>query len=180
MKFPHVLVPVALLFIMGFVACNSASPTGVSNLGPSVNTPKPVNTRPPSTPEISMVEQEPVESANPVPRELAEKAKADLAEYLHIDVSQIRVIESRSVDWPDASLGCPQPKMAYAQVITPGYWIALEAKGQKYPYHTDLKNQIILCLGNSSDSADIETPSLPLIPVNPTEIKDGQPWVPVN
>jgi len=46
--------------------------------------------------------------------------------------------------WSDTSLGCPRPGMFYAQVITPGYLITLEVKGEKYEYHTDLE-RIILC-----------------------------------
>jgi hypothetical protein len=182
MRLSYVLVPVALLFILIFSACRSKVTAEMPNPVPSVNTvntPKPANTHLPSTPEISMVEQTPAENVSSVPRELAEKAKEDLANYLHIDVSQIRVVESRSVDWPDASLGCPQPGMTYAQVITPGYWIVLEASGKQYPYHTDMGGQVILCVRGSSDSSS-ETPPLPLIPINPTEIKDGQPWVPVD
>ena len=91
------------------------------------------------------------ENATSAPREIIEKAKADLVKQFGVNADQIRVTEARAVTWPDASLGCPQPDMAYAQVITPGYWILLEADGKQYPYHTDQNEQIILCLGNSSD-----------------------------
>jgi hypothetical protein len=69
--------------------------------------------------------------------------------------------------------------MAYDTVITPGYWILLEANNQQYPYHTDQKDQIILCLPDTVNT-ESENPLLPIIPINPTEIKDGQPWVPVD
>jgi hypothetical protein len=38
-------------------------------------------------------------------------------------------------DFPDASLGVPEPGMTYAQVITPGYVILLNAEGETYEYH---------------------------------------------
>ena len=41
------------------------------------------------------------------------------------------------VDWPNTSLGCPEPDMLYAQVITPGFRLVFEYEGQQYEYHTD-------------------------------------------
>ena len=38
-------------------------------------------------------------------------------------------------EFPDASLGVPEPGAVYAQVITPGYVIDLTAAGQTYRYH---------------------------------------------
>jgi hypothetical protein len=72
------------------------------------------------------------------------------------------------VVWPDASIGCPQPGMAYAQVNKPGYWILLEALENQFQYHTDTEMQIILCQENN----------LPIFPVKPGNIQDGQPWMP--
>jgi len=43
-----------------------------------------------------------------------------------------RVISSVARDFPDASLGCPQPGMAYAQVITPGFQVLVEADGRRF------------------------------------------------
>jgi hypothetical protein len=48
--------------------------------------------------------------------------------------AQVRLVEQ--VDWPDSSLGCPQPDMMYAQVITPGYRVVLALGDQEYVYHT--------------------------------------------
>jgi hypothetical protein len=47
--------------------------------------------------------------------------------------------------WSDTSLGCPQEGFMYAQVITPGYLIVLEAQGQTYEYHTDTQANVVLC-----------------------------------
>jgi hypothetical protein len=166
-----------LIFISVLSACRGTAPVEVSTTKPNAYTPEPASTVPP---KIEIIERATADDASIVPRDLAEKTKTDLAKYLNIDGSQIRVVESISVDWPDTSLGCPQPDMAYAQVVTPGYWIVLETNGLQYPYHTDLEGQVILCLKNTTNSLYEETPPLPIIPVNPTEIQDGQPWVPVN
>ena len=106
-------------------------------------------------------------------RLVVELAKEDLARRLGISVSEISLISVEAVDWPDTSLGCPQPGMMYAQVITPGYLIVLEAKGQAYEYHTDTEQWAVLC-GENGPTA------YPTIPVKPGEIDDGEPWLPVD
>jgi len=73
-------------------------------------------------------------------------AKADLAERKGIEKEQIEVESVKPVEWPDASLGCPEPGMMYAQVITPGYQILLSHDGETYRYHTDARgNRVVLC-----------------------------------
>jgi hypothetical protein len=84
-----------------------------------------------------------------------QRAKEDLARHLDVDVKGIDVISLEAVDWPDASLGCPEPGKLYAQVITAGYRIVLQAAGQQYPYHTDSEaKQVVHC---SDDQKRLET-----------------------
>lgn len=55
-------------------------------------------------------------------------------------------VKSFSVEeFSDASLGCPQPDQMYAQVITPGYQVVLEAQGQEYDYRLTDQDNVILC-----------------------------------
>ena len=82
---------------------------------------------------------------------LIEIAKEDLAQRLFIAKSQINIVEARDVVWSNASLGCPQPGMMYAEVLTPGYLILLNANGQDYEYHA----------GKNSDAFYCENPSPP-------------------
>jgi hypothetical protein len=167
----------ALLFSLVLSACGSTAPEEISSPEPEVSTPIPVDTSLPPTPQISNAERELAKDGTAIPRALVELAKADLAEQLNIEPDQIHAVESRAVDWPDASLGCPQPDMEYSTVITPGFWILLEAGDMQYPYHTDQAKQVILCMGSDRNS---EAGARPVIPVNPGEIDDGQPWVPVD
>jgi hypothetical protein len=76
---------------------------------------------------------------------LVEKAKEDLAQRLSISLSQINLVEATEVVWPDASLGCPQPGMVYAEVLTPGYLILLNADSEEYEYHTSRSTEVIYC-----------------------------------
>jgi hypothetical protein len=127
---------------------------------------------PVSTPFPTAIASRPpsANNADVFPEEILKKAITDLAERLGISEDQVQVIDAKAVTWPDASLGCPQPGMVYAQVTTPGYWILLEALENRYPYHTDVATQIILCQGDF----------LPIFSVTPGEIDDGQPWMPVD
>jgi hypothetical protein len=62
-------------------------------------------------------------------------AKAELVQRLGIGLDEIEVQRVEAVDFPDASLGVPEPGMKYGQVITPGYVIQLAADGETYTYH---------------------------------------------
>lgn len=72
-------------------------------------------------------------------------AIADLSRSLGLRPEEIAVRQVEPVDWPDSSLGCPQPGRAYLQVITPGYRIVLAAGGRQYTYHGNLKDTVIRC-----------------------------------
>jgi len=105
-------------------------------------------------------------------RSIIELVVRDLALRLNLDTDQIQVLTIESVEWPDAGLGCPLPGMNYAQVVTPGYRITLGAEGVAYLYHTDMERAFVLCREGD--------PALPVIPVDPDEIQDGEPWMPVD
>lgn len=64
-------------------------------------------------------------------------AISDLANRFGIARRAIRIVEVRRVDWSDTSLGHPEPGKLYAQVITPGFLIKLEAGGRICLYHSD-------------------------------------------
>ena len=73
-------------------------------------------------------------------------AIADLSEKNGVPEDQITVVSIEAKDWPDSSLGCPDEGFMYAQVITSGYLIVLEADGQQYNYHTDETGKnVVLC-----------------------------------
>ncbi len=72
--------------------------------------------------------------AKPADPPIAAKCKADLAERLELKAQDVKLVEVTPVNWPDASLGMPEIGKAYAQVLTPGYRIILEARGMHYLY----------------------------------------------
>jgi hypothetical protein len=72
-------------------------------------------------------------------------AKEHLAHRLGIAVEQIALSEIKSVQWPNAGLGCPKPGVDYIRMETPGYSILLETGGKTYNYHTDKLNRVVVC-----------------------------------
>lgn len=72
-------------------------------------------------------------------------AKKEVVTLTKLPEKTIDVVQQQRVDWPDSSLGCPQPGFAYLQVITPGYKIILQTPEEIFEYHTDMGSTILLC-----------------------------------
>lgn len=77
--------------------------------------------------------------------DLVRLASQDLAGRLGLATEEIRLVSVEGVEWSDTSLGCPQPGMMYAQVITPGFRVMFQAQGRTYEYHTDTGQVVVLC-----------------------------------
>lgn len=75
---------------------------------------------------------------------LVDEAKADLATRANVPPDAITVQSAEPVEWRDSSLGCPTEGQMYAQVITPGYLIVLEANGKEYNYHAS-RDRVMWC-----------------------------------
>ena len=70
---------------------------------------------------------------------------AAIAADLGVPPETVQVVTMEPRDWPDSSLGCPQPDMLYAQVVTPGYLVLVEVSGERIEYHTDDRGTVIRC-----------------------------------
>jgi hypothetical protein len=77
-------------------------------------------------------------------RTMAELAQAALARELDVPADQIAVVGIAEVDWPDTSLGVPEPGQFYAQVIVPGFLVTLQHEQTWYEYHTDSRDRVVL------------------------------------
>jgi len=64
-----------------------------------------------------------------------ELAKADLSDRLQVPTAQISVGSITEKIWTDSSMGCPQPDMAYRDVLINGSQLVLLASGKLYYYH---------------------------------------------
>ncbi len=86
---------------------------------------------------------EAVERATTVLRDALELPKAE----------EITVSSSKAATWPDASLGCPEKDHMYAQVVTSGWTVVLEAAGRTHEVHVSGKRAVI-CEGRRKPAGD--------------------------
>ena len=70
-------------------------------------------------------------------------ARQDLSHRLGVSSDSISLARVEKVEWPDTSLGNPQPGGLYAQMLVPGFKLTLEAHGQSYLYHTS-QDRVVL------------------------------------
>jgi hypothetical protein len=76
---------------------------------------------------------------------IVSQAIEDLAKKLGVAPSAIEVVRAEEVDWPDGSLGCPQPDMRYTQALVNGSFIQLRVQDQLYNYHSGGGRSPFLC-----------------------------------
>lgn len=79
-------------------------------------------------------------------------AKQTASKHFEVPLEQLRVQQVQALDWPDSSLGCPQPGMMYLQVITPGFKVELTTGQDLYPVHIG-GTRAVVCVraaGNAS------------------------------
>jgi len=143
-----VIVHRSSLIVLGVLAAASLLLAACSPATTPSQDESPLSTPTASEPTPVTVEPAPTVVEPTVPAEAAEVTlvKEDLAQRLNIPADEIRVVSVKAVDWPDTSLGCPKPNMFYAEVITPGFEIILEAGGQEYTYHTG-RGEYVQCEG---------------------------------
>jgi hypothetical protein len=59
---------------------------------------------------------------------------ADLQEWQNVGLDEVVVESVEATEFPDGSLGAPEPNVPYPLAPTPGYEIQLQAKGVRYRY----------------------------------------------
>ncbi len=73
-------------------------------------------------------------------------ALADAASVFGVAADQITVVTNQPRQWPDSSLGCPEPGGVYAQRITPGSVVLTQAPdGKRIEYHLDDAGTFVRC-----------------------------------
>jgi CO/xanthine dehydrogenase Mo-binding subunit len=120
-------------------ACAAAAPGG-----PPTSAPPPTAAQTaPSPPSVGspIAVSSPSPQANPA----LEAAMAQAATRLGIARADLRIDRLEAREWPDAALGCPQPGVLYAQVLSPGYLIVISGAGKQLEYHTDERGKVVLC-----------------------------------
>jgi hypothetical protein len=147
---------VVLALLIGACAGPSAGdPTEPSSVPTTTTTTSPVPT---TTTPSTLPEEPPVTGETPA--SILDPILADAAERTGIPVDDLVVVRSEFVEWPDGSLGCPEDGMLYPQVITPGYWVQVDADGEVLDYRAGTTGFFRLCesptktppLGSSPDA----------------------------
>ncbi|MGI8475345.1 MAG: hypothetical protein ACR2OO_03095 [Thermomicrobiales bacterium] len=90
----------------------------------------------------------PSPAATPVvdlPQAIRDAVTAAAATALGVDPAAVVIVRAEAKEWPDSSLGCPKPGGFYAQVITPGRLVVVEAGGRRFAYHTDEVGNVTGC-----------------------------------
>jgi hypothetical protein len=141
-------ITLVLIVVVWAAGCGVA-PTAVAPGDGGVNNTQSQSVETTRVKEATMTPLPTTEPAEVEPPPEAERvvqlAREDLAQRLGLAPDAMRLVSVEAVDWSDASLGCPQPGMMYAQVITPGFRVVLEANGEEYDYHTDRDHSVVLC-----------------------------------
>lgn len=76
---------------------------------------------------------------------MTEAALDEAARQTKLDRARLKVISAEAVTWPDGSLGCPRPDMAYTQALVPGYRIRVQAGAEVLDFHASRRGQLVLC-----------------------------------
>lgn len=87
----------------------------------------------------------PIPPMNPDLQALTRRALADAATLAHAGASAPVLVSAERVTWPDGSLGCPRPGMAYTMALVPGYRIRIRSGAAILDYHAGLRGSLTLC-----------------------------------
>jgi len=111
---------------------------------------------------LPVTDSEPTREAatvNADQQELAALAINTLAAHLSVEPGEVTLQSLSPVDWPDASLGCPQPGMSYPQVITAGHSALLQHQGKMYKVHM-AGTRAFVCVNKNLDASKMPVPRL--------------------
>jgi hypothetical protein len=82
---------------------------------------------------------------------LVQAAVRDLSARLGISEDEIEVVETKEVEWPDGSLGCPEEGKMYTQAVVEGTQVILGANERVYDYHAGADGEPFLCPSDERD-----------------------------
>lgn len=119
-------------------ACSAAAPTPLQTAIGAPPSPTPASQPTVASPAA-------VSSPSPQTNPTVQLALSQAASRLGVSQADLRVERVEAREWPDASLGCPQPGVLYAQVLTPGFLVVVSAAGKQLEYHTDQQSKVVLC-----------------------------------
>jgi hypothetical protein len=69
-------------------------------------------------------------------------ARRELGARLGIAPEDLVLVHSRSLDFSDGGMGCPEPGFSYTTAIIPGDVLLYEVNGTRYPFHVSTDGRI--------------------------------------
>lgn len=93
-----------------------------------------------------------------VPKKFFDIVLNDLLARTGAEQSELVVIQSESLVWPDGSLGCPAPGMVYTQALVNGYRVIFGLGDETFDYHLSDGGEFVLCEIPLPDSGYIGPP----------------------
>ena len=87
---------------------------------------------------------EPVNTAS-IPRAVRRAVVADAAKRFKVAESAVVLARAEQLNWSDGSLGCPEPGMAYTQMLVAGFRVDASTSEGTLTYHTDSRGKVVSC-----------------------------------
>jgi hypothetical protein len=69
-----------------------------------------------------------------LPASIIDPVVAEVARLANVPVDQVTVKSAEGMTFPNGGLGCPEPGMAYTQVMVDGFKIVADAAGTTYDF----------------------------------------------
>jgi hypothetical protein len=87
----------------------------------------------------------------------AEQARAEAARQLRAPASEFTVVTIEAAQWSDSSLGCRKSGAFYQQVMSSGYTVVLERKGERHRVNV-AGSRAVMCGPNTRLSGTVRQP----------------------
>ena len=126
----------AFAAILALVACGG-------DWGEAGATGAPIAT-PPAIAALTPTERTPSVKGR-VPQGILESVLKEAAALADVAREQLVILRAESVIWNDGALGCPEAGMMYTQALVKGYWVVIDAAGQKYDFRVGRGGSFRLC-----------------------------------
>ena len=94
-------------------------------------------TRIPNPEDTTMLPEGRAVPTSAIPREVRRAVVADAARRFKVAESAVVLTRAEQLDWPDGSLGCPEPGQVYTRARVPGFRVVAKTTEGEMLYHTD-------------------------------------------
>jgi len=149
---------IAALLVCLLSACgaSSAAPDDTTGASPAASEPavsapaasEPAASAPAASDEaspIGMPDASPA-TGDSAPEDVVAQVSQLLEQQFNVPAENITVESVEQMEWPDGSLGCPEPGAFYTQAVVPGYLLTVSDGSQTYELHTNEDgSNVVVC-----------------------------------